>query len=100
MNVDVKKWTARVALLTAMVAGAVAIAAPSGTVQGEVRRIDAASNKVTLKHGPIRELDLPAMTLVYVVQDPKQLDSLKAGDTVRFTADKVDGRYTVLSISK
>jgi Cu(I)/Ag(I) efflux system protein CusF len=100
MRVDVKKWAARAALVTVMVAGATAMAAPSGPVRGEVRRIDAAANKVTLKHGPIRELELPAMTLVYVVQDPKLLDNLKAGDTVRFTADKVDGRYTVLSISK
>lgn len=100
MSSDVKKWVARAALLTAMMAGAVASAAPSGPVQGEVRRIDAAASKVTLKHGPIRELELPAMTLVYVVQDAKLLENLKAGDTVRFTADKVDGRYTVLSISK
>lgn len=100
MSFEVKKWMARGAFLTAMLAGAAAIAAPTGPVQGEVRRIDAAAGKVTLKHGPIRELELPAMTLVYVVQDPKLLGSLKAGDKVRFTADKVDGRYTVLTISK
>jgi len=77
-----------------------ALAAPSAPVQGEVRRVDAAAGKITLKHGPIAELELPAMTLVYVVQDPAVLGTVKPGDTVRFTADKVDGRYTVISITK
>nr|MBF0684735.1 copper-binding protein [Pseudomonas sp.] len=97
MSFDAKKWAARAAFVAAIVAGA-ALAAPSASVDGEVRRIDAAAGKVTLKHGPIRELELPAMTLVYVVQDPALLANLKPGDNIRFTADKVGGRYTVLTI--
>lgn len=68
--------------------------------QAEVRRIDLANNKVTLKHGDIPNLDMPPMTMVFQMQDPAQLDGLKAGDKVRFTADKLRGAYTVLKIEK
>lgn len=101
MRIHARKW---IALVLAGAAAVFAVnqagAAPSGQVQGEVRKIDAAAGKITLKHGPIAELELPAMTLVYVVQDPAVLNTVKPGDTVRFVADKVDGRYTVISISK
>lgn len=88
-----------VAVAAATAAGLV-MAAPSAPTKAEVRKIDQAASKITLKHGPIAELELPAMTLVYVVRDVSLLSGIKAGDTVQFTADKVDGRYTVLSISK
>ncbi len=100
MTSHAKKWlTSAVVAIAAVTAGLV-VAAPSAPVQGEVRKIDAAAGKITLKHGPISELELPAMTLVYVVQNASMLNGVKPGDTVKFTADKVDGRYTVISISK
>ena len=77
-----------------------AVAAPSAPVQAEVRKIDAAAGKITLKHGAIPELELPAMTLVYIVQNPAQLANIQPGDTIRFSADKVNGQYTAVSISK
>lgn len=66
--------------------------------EGEVRRIDSGAAKITLKHGDIKNLDMPPMTMVFRVKDPTLLSRVRAGDRVRFTADKVDGDYTVLSL--
>lgn len=64
----------------------------------EVRRVDAGAGKVTLRHGEIRNLDMPPMTMTFRVRDTGLLAGIKPGDRVRFTADKVDGDYTVLSL--
>jgi len=69
-------------------------------VNAEVRRVDAAAGKVSLKHGDIPNLDMPPMTMVFQVRDPAILGGLKAGDQVRFTAEQLQGAYTVLSIEK
>ena len=68
------------------------------TTDGEVRKIDKEQGKVTLRHGPIANLDMPAMTMVFKVSDAKMLDTIKEGDKVKFTADKVNGAITVTSI--
>ena len=73
-----------------------ASAAP--TSDGEVRKIDRQQGKVTLKHGPLKNLDMPAMTMVFKVLDPKMLDGIKEGDKVKFAADKVNGALTVTVI--
>lgn len=73
-----------------------AVAAPQS--EGEVRKIDLAQGKVTLRHGPLANLDMPAMTMVFTAADKKLLDGLKEGDKVRFTADKKDGLYVVTAI--
>lgn len=64
----------------------------------EVRKVDKDAGKITLKHGPIANLEMPAMTMVFRVADPAMLDRVKAGDVVRFTAEKVGGQYTVTRI--
>src|SRR6187431_2449725 len=79
-------------------AGASAAAPTSTMADGEVRKIDKAQGKVTLRHGPIVNLDMPAMTMVFTVSNPKMLDSIKEGDKVKFTADKVNGAITVTAI--
>jgi Cu/Ag efflux protein CusF len=61
----------------------------------EVRKIDREQGKLTLKHGPIANLDMPGMTMVFRVADPKMLDAVKEGDRVKFAADKINGAYTV-----
>ena len=66
---------------------------------GEVTRIDRTQGQLTLKHGPVPNLDMPAMTMAYRVQDPGWLDQLKVGDRVRFDADKVGGQFTVLRLT-
>ena len=66
--------------------------------QGEVRKVDREARKVTIRHDPIRNLDMPAMTMVFRVADPAMLNRIKAGDRIRFVADKVGGAYTVMQI--
>jgi Cu(I)/Ag(I) efflux system periplasmic protein CusF len=66
--------------------------------EGEVRKVDLEQGKVTLRHGPLANLDMPAMTMVFAAADPKLLEGLKQGDKVRFTADKKDGTYVVTAI--
>ena len=65
---------------------------------GEVRKIDRAQGKVTLRHGPLQNLDMPAMTMVFKAADPKLLDGLKEGDKVRFTAEKVNGALALTAL--
>ena len=73
-------------------------AATSAKADGEVRRIDKAQGKLTLKHGPIANLDMPGMTMVFKVTDPKMLEAVKEGDKVRFSAERIDGAITVTAI--
>ena len=68
------------------------------TTDGEVRKVDKEQGKVTLKHGPIANLGMPGMTMVFKVADPKMLDAIKEGDKVKFAADKVNGAFTVTAI--
>jgi Cu/Ag efflux protein CusF len=74
------------------------LAADLPPAEGEVRRVNAAGQEITLRHGDIKNLDMPPMTMVFKVKDAALLGKVKAGDKVRFTADKINGAYTVLSI--
>ena len=65
---------------------------------GEVRKVDKEQGKVTLRHGPIANLDMPGMTMVFKVADPKMLDTLKPGDKVKFAAANVNGALTVTAL--
>jgi Cu/Ag efflux protein CusF len=60
--------------------------------------VDKENRKITLKHGEIKSLDMPAMTMVFQVSDPSVLDSLKAGDKVRFKASNDGGKFTATDI--
>lgn len=84
----------------AMGLAATTYAAPAAapTTDGEVRKVDKEQGKVTLKHGRIENLDMPGMTMVFKVADPKMLDPLKVGDKVRFTAENLNGALTVTAI--
>lgn len=62
---------------------------------GEVRKVDMDAKKITIKHGPLSNLDMPAMTMVFQVKDPTMLDQVKAGDKIRFLAEKPGGIFTV-----
>lgn len=75
-----------------------ASAAAAPTADGEVRKVDKEQGKVTLKHGPIANLDMPGMTMVFKVADPKLLETIEQGDKVKFSADNVDGALTVTAI--
>ena len=65
---------------------------------GEVRKVDRDAGKLTLRHGPIANLDMPGMTMVFRVADPRMLESLKEGDKVRFSANRLNGAMTVTAI--
>jgi Cu/Ag efflux protein CusF len=62
---------------------------------GEVRKVDKEAGKLTLKHADIKSLDMPAMTMVFVVKDKAMLDKLKAGDKIKFKAINDAGKFTV-----
>ena len=64
---------------------------------GVVRKVDKGAGKVTIRHGPIENLGMPQMTMVFRVKDPAMLDRLKEGDKILFVADKVDGAFTLMS---
>jgi Cu/Ag efflux protein CusF len=66
--------------------------------EGEIRKIDKEAGKVTIKHGPLTNLDMPAMTMVFRVKDPAMLDQVKVGDKISFVADKLNGQITVTQV--
>jgi Cu/Ag efflux protein CusF len=66
--------------------------------EGVVRKIDTANAKITLKHGPIANLDMPPMTMVFRVRPPELLNAVKVGDRVKFHAEDISGSYTVTAI--
>lgn len=75
-----------------------ASAAAASRSDGEVRKVDKAQGKLTLRHGPIANLDMPGMTMVFKVADPRMLESVKEGDKVKFSADRINGVFTVTAI--
>lgn len=83
---------------TATAAPATGAAASAPQTTGEVRRIDARAKKITLRHGAIKNLDMPPMTMVFQVTDPALLQGLKVGDPVLFDAEQVQGAYRVTRI--
>ena len=82
--------------LSALTFGVLAQALP--LAEGEVRRVDKAAGKISLKHGEIKNLDMPPMSMVFQVKDKALLDNVKAGDKINFTAEQVNGDYTLMSI--
>jgi len=70
-------------------------AASVESADGEVRRVDKAAGKVTLRHGELKHLDMPPMTMVFEVSDKAMLDSVKAGDKVKFKVINKDGKMIV-----
>jgi Cu(I)/Ag(I) efflux system periplasmic protein CusF len=79
-------------------APAAASPAKNAMSDGEVRRVDLDAKKITLRHGPIPNLDMPPMTMVFQVKDPALLNQVKTGDKIRFSAEKIGGAYIVTGI--
>ncbi len=92
--------TRTIAAAIALSLFAVPASAQGALVDGQVQKIDAAQGKVTLRHGPIKKLDMDSMTMVFRVREPAQLQGLKPGDKVKFDADRVNGQITILRIEK
>lgn len=79
-------------------AGTAAPASAGEPTEGEVRRIDKAGGRITLKHGEIRNLDMPPMTMVFQVKDAALLDTVKVGDKVRFHVEKQGSAFVVTEL--
>jgi Cu/Ag efflux protein CusF len=88
----------RIAMALVLALGAASALAQ--LADGEVKKVDRDASKITLKHGPIRNLDMPAMTMVFLVKDPALLEKVKPGDKVSFAAEKIGGAYTVTAIER
>ncbi len=73
-------------------------ATASDTADGEIRKVDKASGKLTIKHGELKNLGMGAMTMVFRAKDAAMLDKVKAGDKVRFTVENAGGAMTVTAI--
>ncbi len=82
--------------------GFVSLALPAAAqeVSGTVKKIDEAQGKLTIDHGPIKKLDMDAMSMVFRAGDPAMLKGLKAGDKIKFDADRVNGQITVTKLQK
>lgn len=90
---------ATIAFMTATIAQAAL--AQSEMVDGQVTKIDEAAGKITIKHGPIKKFDMDeGMTMVFRAGDPALLKAVKAGDKIKFDADKINGQFTVTKIQK
>ena len=88
------------AALLGLAFGGAAVAQSPPLVRGKVEKVDAAAGKVTIDHEKVPNLDMDPMTMVWAAKDPSMLKGLKAGDKVRFTAERVEGRLTVTMIQK
>ena len=78
-------------------AASVAPASPGAVKmsEGTVRKVDKAAGKITIAHGPLENLGMPGMTMAFRVGDAAMLDKVKAGDRIRFVAERVDGVFSV-----
>ena len=101
-------------LLTALLAGAVHAQTPTHTPasapsqeaaqpaaelsEGEVRKVDKDAKKISIKHGELKNLDMPPMSMVFQVKDPALLDKVKTGDKIRFRAEKAGPAFVVTDI--
>lgn len=72
----------------------------TGHADGTTVGIDAERGRITLKHGAIEGLGMPAMTMVFRVADPSMLMQLNAGDGVRFTVIRTDNLFTVIRLAR
>ena len=76
-------------------------AAQTATADGQVQKVDESAGKITLRHGPMKALNMDEpMTMVYPIKDPSLLKGLRAGDKVKFQAERVNGQITVTKIRK
>lgn len=107
-----RQWILAAALAGALVPAAVPAAdapakaeakakSPSAPLTaGEVKKVDREAKKVTIQHGPIENLKMPPMTMVFRVKDPAMLEGLEPGAKIRFRAEEADGGYLVTRLQK
>ena len=101
-----RQWILAAALVSgivpaaAMAADAPEAAAAANLSSGEVRKVDREARKVTIRHGPIDNLKMPPMTMVFRVKDAALLDGIEPGERIRFRAEEADGGYLVTRLQR
>jgi Cu/Ag efflux protein CusF len=94
----------KIIVLSSVLALALASAAQAtqaALADGEVVKVDQSAGKITIKHGPIKKLNMDdGMTMVFKAGDPAMLKQVKQGDKIKFDADNVNGQFTVTKIEK
>jgi Cu/Ag efflux protein CusF len=110
-----REWILAAALVSGVIPAALAADAPAKAEpkaeakakapaaplsEGEVRKVDREARKVTIKHGPIENLKMPPMTMVFRVKEPGMMDGLEPGTRIRFRAEEADGGYVVTRLQK
>jgi Cu(I)/Ag(I) efflux system protein CusF len=86
--------------ITILAFAAFALPAAAQSVNGTVTKVDETQGKLTINHGPIKNLDMDGMTMVFRAGDPAMLKGLKSGDKIKFDADRVNGQITVTKLQK
>ena len=95
------KKIAITASLLALAAWSQLAIAQSTLIDGQVTKVDASAGNITIKHGPIKKLEMDqGMTMVFHARDPDLLKGVKAGDKIKFDADSINGQLTVTKIEK
>lgn len=96
----INKITAAALVLSLALSSASAFA-QAAMANGEVKKIDEAAGKITVKHGPIKNLDMDeGMTMVFRVQDPAMLKQVKVGDKIQFEAERATAGITITKMQK
>jgi Cu/Ag efflux protein CusF len=93
---------ASAALALSLLLGFTGAFAQAAMVNGEVKKINESAGKITLKHGPIKNLDMDddSMTMVFRVKDPEMLKQVKVGDKVQFEAERATAGITIIKMQK
>lgn len=86
------------AILLALAGATLPLAAQPAFSEGEVRRVDRDNGKITLKHGEIKHIDMPPMTMVFSVKEPQMLDKLQLGDKVKFRVVNENGNFILTEL--
>jgi Cu/Ag efflux protein CusF len=95
------KKLATIAFTLALCGAAHVASAQQDAIDGQVTKVDQSAKKITIRHGPIPKLDMDeGMTMVFAAPDPTMLKAVKAGDKVKFDAERVNGQLTLTKIQK
>ncbi len=86
------------ALIAAFALTALAPASADSMTDGVIKKIDLKNSKVTVKHGEIVNLEMPAMSMVFTVKDPAMLEGVAKGDKVKFIATEEGGKFFITEI--
>lgn len=76
----------------------VAVASAQEYTSGEVTKVDEKQKKLTIRHEELKSLEMPAMTMVFVVAEDSMIEEVEVGQKIEFTAERINGRITITDI--